>query len=258
MTKDTGQSDGLFAANDNYLPKTRSEAISLGLKYYRTGKPCKRGHVTTRNVDHRACRECAREKELLASRKKRSDPEYRAKERKRNAAYAARKRAEDPEWVKQKNASNRAVMQRRRDNDPEYVERTNALRRWLNENDEQYRERQRKYLKQWTSENKDKIRVYFGNRRARERGAEGSYTHEDISRINTSQDFKCTYCCAPTNEDYHVDHIVPLSRGGSNWPSNLQMLCPTCNMRKNAKDHFEFLAMLAANDNFKLSLVETS
>lgn len=242
--------------NDNELPKSRAEAISLGLKFYFTGNPCKRGHYTKRNVDHRGCRECAKENELLASRKKRSDPSYRAKERKKNAEYAARKRAEDPEWVKKKNEANRKVMQKRRDEDPEYVERTNAFRRWLNENDAGYRDRSREYLRAWLSENKDKVRVYFGNRRAREKGADGVYTEEDIVEINQSQNFSCTYCGASTKEEYHVDHIEPLSRGGSNWPRNLQILCPSCNMSKNAKNHCEFLEMLAANDNFILSMSE--
>lgn len=244
--------------NDNELPTTRAEAIKLGLKYYHTGKPCKRGHFTARHVDHRACRECAREKELLASRKKRSDPEYRAKERKKNAEYAARKRAEDPEWVKRKNAANRKTMQRRRDEDPEYIERTNAFRRWLNETSEEYRINSRATQKRWLEENKERVRAYFANRRAREKGAAGEFTDADIIKINESQGFSCTYCGASTQKTYHVDHIIPLVKGGSNWPCNLQILCPKCNVRKKDKNHEEFLEMIAANDNFILSRTEAA
>lgn len=32
----------------------------------------------------------------------------------------------------------------------------------------------------------------------------------------------------------HVDHMVARSRGGTNHPSNLQMLCEPCNCRKGA------------------------
>jgi 5-methylcytosine-specific restriction endonuclease McrA len=33
----------------------------------------------------------------------------------------------------------------------------------------------------------------------------------------------------------HVDHIMPLSKGGKHRPSNLAIACATCNLRKNAK-----------------------
>jgi hypothetical protein len=34
---------------------------------------------------------------------------------------------------------------------------------------------------------------------------------------------------------FHIDHIHPRSRGGSDDPSNLQLLCATCNLHKHAK-----------------------
>jgi hypothetical protein len=35
--------------------------------------------------------------------------------------------------------------------------------------------------------------------------------------------------------EYHVDHARPLSRGGTNDPTNLQLLCGECNLRKGAR-----------------------
>ncbi|MGO9838526.1 MAG: HNH endonuclease [Polyangiaceae bacterium] len=35
-------------------------------------------------------------------------------------------------------------------------------------------------------------------------------------------------------EGYHVDHIVPLDLGGTNDPTNLQLLCAACNLVKGA------------------------
>lgn len=33
----------------------------------------------------------------------------------------------------------------------------------------------------------------------------------------------------------HVDHIVPLARGGPDTEENLQLLCRPCNLRKGAR-----------------------
>jgi 5-methylcytosine-specific restriction endonuclease McrA len=41
---------------------------------------------------------------------------------------------------------------------------------------------------------------------------------------------ECVYCGA--NEDLHIDHIHPHSRGGTTVLGNLQILCSTCNIRK--------------------------
>jgi 5-methylcytosine-specific restriction endonuclease McrA len=37
-------------------------------------------------------------------------------------------------------------------------------------------------------------------------------------------------------DDYHVDHIHPISKGGDHWDLfNLECSCPTCNLKKGAK-----------------------
>jgi 5-methylcytosine-specific restriction endonuclease McrA len=44
-------------------------------------------------------------------------------------------------------------------------------------------------------------------------------------------------CCGNYTEtgDFSVDHIVPLSLGGTNYISNIQPLCVSCNVKKNAR-----------------------
>lgn len=59
---------------------------------------------------------------------------------------------------------------------------------------------------------------------------------EDRTRrfqILVSGNFTCAYCgCMPGADRLHVDHLVPVSKGGSNDPANLCCACDTCNTRK--------------------------
>lgn len=47
----------------------------------------------------------------------------------------------------------------------------------------------------------------------------------------------CMKCGEPVSrDDFHVDHIIPISAGGSEWDvSNLELSCPACNLKKGAK-----------------------
>lgn len=46
---------------------------------------------------------------------------------------------------------------------------------------------------------------------------------------------KCHWCGIALGDDYHVDHVIPLVKGGSNGPENIVCSCPPCNLRKGAK-----------------------
>lgn len=50
------------------------------------------------------------------------------------------------------------------------------------------------------------------------------------------QDGKCAYC-GESDKVWHLDHVVPVSRGGGHEIANLQVLCAGCNLRKGAKLH---------------------
>lgn len=50
-------------------------------------------------------------------------------------------------------------------------------------------------------------------------------------RLLENQQGKCNDCDVRA-EMFHIDHILPRSRGGSDEEENLQLLCPACNLRK--------------------------
>jgi 5-methylcytosine-specific restriction endonuclease McrA len=95
-------------------------------------------------------------------------------------------------------------------------------------------------VREWNAANPEATRARGRNYRARSRGAEGSHTAEDIKALFEKQKGKCIYCSIKLGDSYHADHITPLARGGSNWPSNLQLTCERCNNRKRAIDPIEF------------------
>jgi len=61
------------------------------------------------------------------------------------------------------------------------------------------------------------------------------------SRMMALQNARCPCCEGFLNKSgYHVDHIMPVCKGGPNEEWNVQLLCPGCNSRKSGKDAFEW------------------
>lgn len=53
-----------------------------------------------------------------------------------------------------------------------------------------------------------------------------------IPMLETLQRMKCANCRACLRGGYHLDHILPISRGGAHEIGNVQLLCPPCNRKK--------------------------
>jgi 5-methylcytosine-specific restriction endonuclease McrA len=65
-----------------------------------------------------------------------------------------------------------------------------------------------------------------------------------VQALFKAQDGKCAYCKIDVSENYHVDHIMPLARGGMNTRNNIQLCCPACNWSKADRDPVEFAQSL--------------
>ena len=62
--------------------------------------------------------------------------------------------------------------------------------------------------------------------------ADGSHSSEEVRAMLRDQGAVCAYCMAPLDGGYHVDHMIPLSRGGRNDWTNLAITCGACNLSK--------------------------
>lgn len=196
---------------------SRKEAQSAGLKRFFTGVPCGRGHVCEKTVANFKCVECHRED-------------------------AINTRRENPEKIKRaqvaSNAANREkVLARGR-----AWRETNRDHR-LTSSRADYANKREYYCAlslAWQQANPDFMRARASRRRAAVQNAEGSHDASDIARIRLSQNDLCVYCQVDLAGSGHADHIMPLVLGGSNWPENIQLLCRTCNCRKQASHPEDF------------------
>lgn len=182
----------------------RAEAKALGLKRYFTGKPCKRGHVAERSVHRAMCVECKNDAT-------RDDYHKRIGEwRDRNRQKMAKYRSDNPEKYRQR------------------------FRLWWGNNKEFFRQIWRDYY------NKDPIKHRI--RSHQRRAGNSNFGSSDIQEIMVLQKGKCANCQRKFSKKVrmHIDHIIPLARGGSSFRRNLQLLCAACNLTKSARCPLEF------------------
>lgn len=185
----------------------------MSTETYFTAKPCKRGHIAPRYRSTRQCIECH-----AAWRKIQNSSLWKKEWSK---SYA--QRPEVKAKIKEKYGKGDGLIKMR-----EYKLKYSRS--------EKGRAKKREYTK---------TEIFKANRRlqkARYRGSLfGKFRADDITKIETLQRGKCAGCRKKLNGSYHVDHIIPVSRGGANYPSNLQLLCPSCNLTKGRKDFTDWI-----------------
>lgn len=163
-----------------------------------------------------------------------------------------------------KDKSKEAERQRARLRDPAYIAYQAAYR-------EAHRDKQREYMKQYNQEHsedpvahrersrahylanveKRKIQTkawwdanpgvrafYTRNYHLKKLGAAGICSKEQLQARIEFYGGRCWMCGAPYDA---IDHVVPISKGGTNWPANLRPACKPCNSRKHNRSPWEFV-----------------
>lgn len=230
---------------------TRKEARDVGLSKFFTGVPCKHGHIAERRSANGTCLVCARSERAR----------YRANHPERIAEVKASYYAANSERIS-------LVRKNWYSSNKESIRATRAITRAANkgktsEQNRRYRQANKEniaikaalhrklnaksiagWMARYYDANTDAFLAYGRARRARKRSAGGVHTKEDVSRIFQAQRGRCAYCRIKLHGKYHVDHIIPLSSGGHNAPSNIQVTCVACNLKKNKKSPEDFARVM--------------
>ena len=122
---------------------------------------------------------------------------------------------------------------------------------WALENKEKLREYKREYylknkesilirVKEYRKTEQGKIVKRNSNHKRRTLTKDGDVTTQQLKELYSTVK-NCYWCNTKLNKNNtHLDHIMPLSKGGEHTISNIVISCPTCNLEKHAKDPYEF------------------
>lgn len=130
-------------------------------------------------------------------------------------------------WVQNNRERSREIKKKWSEANPE--KQSLAIRAWQDKNAEHFKTLKKK----WREDNSELLRVHTINRRRKL--SAGKLSVGIVETLLNLQDGKCAGCGGKLNGDYHIDHIHPISKGGKNVDTNVQLLHGKCNLVKAAK-----------------------
>lgn len=92
------------------------------------------------------------------------------------------------------------------------------------------------YHKRYVKNNPDIISHLKARRYAKEKNSKGSHTLEDWNKLKDSYGNVCAFC--KSDEKLTKDHIIPISKNGTDFIENIQPLCKSCNSKKHNKINY--------------------
>lgn len=95
------------------------------------------------------------------------------------------------------------------------------------------KERRKVIKDKWRAKNKERTNFLTRRYLYRRKNAVGSHSPEELNRLFDMFQGNCAYCIG--GKATTVDHIVPLTKGGTNNIDNLVPCCRSCNSSKGNK-----------------------
>jgi hypothetical protein len=208
MTKDIDQETG----HDDW-PRSRAEAKKSGSKFYFTGKPCKRGHISLRYTGS-GCLECAKE----------MSREYREENAKALAGYAREWRAANPEKSREYGRKWRAEnqekeLERGRSRAKKNVEKERERKReHARKKREQDPDGSREKGRRWRDENPEKQKEYSRKRHSKPKERINSNMRKAVSEsINRKKSGRAWEKLVGYSLTQLVEHLEKLFNPGMSW-----------------------------------------
>lgn len=87
-------------------------------------------------------------------------------------------------------------------------------------------------LLKWERKTRRRARRRYAQRRAQKAGAAigDRVDRDEIIRRDRATCYLCGKVCEL--DEIHLDHVVPLSKGGAHTPENVRVACAACNLEK--------------------------
>ncbi len=64
------------------------------------------------------------------------------------------------------------------------------------------------------------------------------FAKQQLHEMAKESEYKCNICkCCIKDIKHEIDHVIPLSGGGTNEKINLQVLCKACHLVKTSSEH---------------------
>ena len=215
-------------------------------------------HKLTADGYRGQCKGCVKQYEIKnADKIKEQKKQYRIKNIDKLNQYAKKHRQNNPDYYKQYRQDNIQFV--KQTNKKYYKDNAEVIKQqtkqYRQDNATVVKEKQKQYYidnieksKQYRLDNAEAIKNYCKQYRESKHGKlvmkAISHKRNALIRCNTigkhwtAQDIllklklqhgKCVYCQTSIKEYYEVDHIIPISKGGSNESNNIQLLCKQCN-----------------------------